>query len=431
MLLVDNSEREEIDNRLLPAKISVLEEKGLFLKLLLLSIFMTIKEFLKLPFLKAPFERPANQDFYSYALENLILFSDELKKVENFIVVEQNHWKGMENVRLVQESSNNLKNSVIKVLQLYLDGKPSEGYVALKAGLESGEANLPNWNFGVVDIKEDENLFRIRTCENTFSFKPCELFHIPMNQREVVSSQRFSIPGYPCLYFSNSTYLCWLELGKPDLMKSHTSLFQVFNDPNGFENIVLLDLTNSHSKLLAEADKNVSKWDSTLFRFLSLWPLIFITSVKVRDRSKYFKPEYIIPQLLLQYVKESGFGKNKISLHGIKYSSTHYNKYKNKPNFYNVAIPIRSSTIEPYCNFLTNKFQFTVPCSWEHLNLLNVEMELLEKNKDLKAKSVEKLVEFTTDNPSDYYTSKFGIMEAYLEGCKKIRIDVNGEVIQD
>ncbi|MFW1494652.1 hypothetical protein ACEV9S_24505, partial [Vibrio parahaemolyticus] len=47
------------------------------------------------------------------------------------------------------------------------------------------------------------------------------------------------------------------------------------------------------------------------------WPLIAACSIRVKNPSDNFKPEYIIPQLLLQWARDYK------SIDGIRYTSTH------------------------------------------------------------------------------------------------------------
>ena len=42
-----------------------------------------------------------------------------------------------------------------------------------------------------------------------------EMFHIKYELRGKVQTQRCSFPGLPCLYLGCSSYVCWLELNRP------------------------------------------------------------------------------------------------------------------------------------------------------------------------------------------------------------------------
>ena len=54
------------------------------------------------------------------------------------------------------------------------------------------------------------NLYRMRISKETLSKE--KMFHVPFNMREKVSSARFSIPGFPCLYLGTSLEVCWNEI---------------------------------------------------------------------------------------------------------------------------------------------------------------------------------------------------------------------------
>ena len=50
------------------------------------------------------------------------------------------------------------------------------------------------------------DLYRLRT-DHLDTYNDGELFHVPFEKREFVSTQRFSIPGYPALYLSELLYV--------------------------------------------------------------------------------------------------------------------------------------------------------------------------------------------------------------------------------
>ncbi|MGQ1892032.1 hypothetical protein ACT29H_16465 [Thermophagus sp. OGC60D27] len=387
---------------------------------------MTLKDFITSDFLKTPTERKDDMDFYHHITSAFSNFIKRLEQVDNFEIAGVDNLKGEKYIDIIYKTANNLKNTIILTIQKYYDGKPAEAYDRFKNGIE--KELLGNSTFNLSTLRVHEKLYRLRTSENGKVFEPKEIFHVPMNKRELIASQRFSIPGYPCLYLANSTYLAWLELGKPNIYNCHASRFEVVNDPNGFEPITLIDLTNNHPTLIKAAE--TGKWDGSVFRYLTLWPLIYATSVKVKFPTSSFKPEYIIPQLLMQYIKDlSAHGG--IKIHGIKYSSTHYDLYNDGEPMYNIAIPIHGSSSEPFCNFLTKKFKFNQPISWESLNILNLEFEHIFVNlmqKEIKKDDyVKRNISLIPDENKDYNVSKFGIMEDYLESCDLLRIAVNGE----
>ena len=51
------------------------------------------------------------------------------------------------------------------------------------------------------------------------------MFHIGLNNRSLVDSQRYSFPGLPCLYLASSAYTCWMELGRPSFDSFQVAMF--------------------------------------------------------------------------------------------------------------------------------------------------------------------------------------------------------------
>jgi len=43
------------------------------------------------------------------------------------------------------------------------------------------------------------------------SFDKCDMFHVKFEDRNKISTNRYSIPGFPALYLGESTYVCWEE----------------------------------------------------------------------------------------------------------------------------------------------------------------------------------------------------------------------------
>ena len=393
---------------------------------------MKIDELLNLGILRLPLERPPGKDYYRFILDLLRDYTNKINDLENFQIAGRDSWMQTPNINLVQASVRQLFGAIRKAIKNYYDGRPHQAYMEFSRELSGGIS--PDKNFLFSKLREDEYLYRIRTSKPGRWLAPRDIFHIPMDKREIIGTRRFSIPGHPCLYLSNSTYLCWLELGNPELGRCNASLFRVENDPNGFEEIVLLDLSNIHPTLLKNLNKAEIKWDGKLLSFLSLWPLIAACSVRVQNKEGRFMPEYIIPQLLLQWIKEEFRPKASGSsagfrVHGVKYSSTHLDMYSQNLEgiFYNLAIPIWSSTKEPYCNFLAKKFRFSQPLSWEQLGLLLPKASILNDAVPLSPKFN---IELIKGQSSSYLQSQFGYMEKFLMEGDLIEINTKGAVVK-
>lgn len=63
------------------------------------------------------------------------------------------------------------------------------------------------------------------------------MFHINLDNRVIVSSERYSFPGLPCLYLGTSSFVCWVEMDCPKLED-----FQVARIIKKEQNVKVLDL---------------------------------------------------------------------------------------------------------------------------------------------------------------------------------------------
>lgn len=154
--------------------------------------------------------------------------------------------------------------------------------------------------------------FRARLSENVVEFSANEMLHIPFNMRHIVKSERFSIPGLPCLYLGNSSYVCWVEMGCPADHRFNVAPVILDNSQK------VLNLTVTISSLYAfkEEVHNMSEEeaDKHVIDLLRLMILTFCTSYKVTEGNRNFKSEYIMPQMIMLACKSS-------NLDGITYYS--------------------------------------------------------------------------------------------------------------
>src|ERR1022692_486127 len=221
---------------------------------------------------------------------------------------------------------------LVKSADTYYAGFPSKAYFEFEKAISIIEDFLILKNVGIV-FNELTPYYRARKGYGT-QFQKYQMFHIPFEEREKVTTQRFSVPGLPCLYLSNSTYVCWEELGRPDINKMQISRYKLENIQYKFLDISLTP--SSMRKTLETISSNYSidflkltprealdSWDKMSLNFIMRWPLIAACSIKVKKEDGAFKPEYIFPQFLLQWVTH-----NK-KFDGIKYFSVEANMFQN------------------------------------------------------------------------------------------------------
>jgi hypothetical protein len=136
------------------------------------------------------------------------------------------------------------------------------------------------------------------------------MFHLPFQYAQ--GNYRFSTPGASTLYLANSVYLSWLECDEPE--QCVVARFRV--DSTGF---AFLDLPCTHKNyvqpleqttLLPDIDpRNVTNGPyendvtTELGELLIIWPLLLAVSVPRSGDDA--RPEYVIPQLLMSWVRRS------------------------------------------------------------------------------------------------------------------------------
>ncbi len=302
-----------------------------------------------------------------------------------------------------------LCNSIIQSIKYHYDGNISESYNCLKLTLDRLENFLliPKHNSFNVTPAIDRNCFRIRPNDSRHLSKK-ELFHIPFDERAKISFQRYSISGFPCLYLGESIYSCWIELNQPDLSKVQVSRFEL---PISYK---FLDLTYDFQQFGFNYKRNGIN-ELGLY-YLTSWPLKAVCSLRVKEKDLPFKPEYIIPQIVLQWIRQS---KN---LDGIKYFSSIYqsNKKNTYINLINYVIPVKKISEQGYCVELLKNIKYTEPLYHKEFTLTEPDYMTKYRVEDLKGESIYKVtnkifeLELIKNQPVAYFDSVFGKMEIKL-----------------
>lgn len=285
------------------------------------------------------------------------------------------------------------KEDLLKVIEVYLDGKPAAAFEEFKNIINTfGREHLKIGTFAA-----SEEFYRIRINSSNYLFPSAEMFHIPFEFRGIINTQRYSIPGFPCLYLGRTIYGCWEEMRRPNINE-----FQAVRLVNTKE-IRYLDLV----PCLPTNDLKEEH-----YMYLMTWPLIACCSVKVQRDNDPFKPEYIIPQLLLQWVREENI------VDGIRYNSTHAQaQYNNNltGDFSNLAIPVKKVQSTGHCPELKSMFLISPPVSWQTRQFATggaTFIRSLEDDKPLNKKIP--LLEIIKGMRYPYSYSEMGDLERYL-----------------
>ena len=225
-------------------------------------------------------------------------------------------------------------------------------------------------SFPTTEIIKNSLFYRCRTKETN---NRKDMFHPPFTSRGCIGTNRFSFPGYPCLYLSTSLESSLKETIKDESVAS-VSAFR------NLENIEVFDF-----RFYPECDCR----SNNLEKQLMAYPFKIAASIPIvedidMNKEIVYKEEYIIPQIMLHAIIRQRIGKRPI---GIFYSSTKAIREKISRDLFGshqaIAIPAMSFAKQDYCFQLCNKFSLTKPISFKdvrNIDFLVYENDLLKKD---------------------------------------------------
>ncbi len=162
--------------------------------------------------------------------------------------------------------------------------------------------------------KSEVQFFRARLNESVEDYPAKEMLHIPFINRSIVKSERFSIPGLPSLYLGNTSYVCWLEMGRPTDFRFNVSPVLLDNSQKIFN--LTVTLQNFYNAIdLEVSNKEI---EQKLSKLMKIYLLNYATSFNVSEQNRNFKSEYIISQMIMLACKNKGL--NGITYHSKKVS---------------------------------------------------------------------------------------------------------------
>lgn len=237
--------------------------------------------------------------------------------------------------------------NIKKCVNYYLQGKISSAYHSFNLRwntLWNGDY-IPNLH----SIEKGDIWYKIRKVDKDKQpfHERKDFFHVPYDMRGMIGNNRYSISGFPCLYLGKSIYTCWEEMRRPKLAEMSSIAFKVEKP------MKLLDM-----RLLQKIDPGEREMYN-----IRLLPYILASSIKVHEEGATFKPEYIIPQLILHSVIKSN------AYDGVIFTSTRRDMQCNKSNigiYDNLAIPVISNKAKGYCQELASHFYASMPAYYEY-----------------------------------------------------------------
>lgn len=242
--------------------------------------------------------------------------------------------------------------------------------------------------------KDSVKLYRMRSANSFQAYTEKEMFHIPFSMRSKSNNERYSISGLPSLYLGSSSYICWEELKRPELSHVNVASYSPQTD------VQVLNLTFPNKEEIVE------------FNQLCFLPLIIASDFAVLNPNDPFKPEYIIPELIMECLiryRQEVLNDNVVL--GIKYKSTSAKsenlyfsatrkEYENK--FYNYVFPPIETNNKEHCTKLLKAFTFE-----GRTTLFEIKNMGIYRKLDRTAKT-------------DYERSSFFEIEDYLRRCRML-----------
>lgn len=299
----------------------------------------------------------------------------------------------------VKEFQRNFVGGILKSIKEYLDGSPSRAYSSIDEALKNYAQEFHK-RMNETRFDGTNSFYRIRKANGNYSetFSKKEMFHIPFSQRGRVSTQRFSIPGFPSLYLGDSIYICWEELNRPDV-----NFFQAAR----LETTMPLKLLD-----LSPPPENINH-ERVSYSYFMTWPLIAACCVNVKNYLDPFKPEYIVHQLLLQWVRANS------DFDGIRYKSNRLasEMFKQNGKLHNIVLPVKDRLSSDLCRELKGNFKLTEAVSWPIHQLVMGGMDAIYMGSGNNPKNQQlPPLELIRGHKRPYGFSIFGKLESILDG---------------
>ncbi len=316
------------------------------------------------------------------------------------------------------------RNYYRSMINCYYKGQHAKAFGKFKTSLK--HLNINKWDDNFICKIDEEVLYRARINDpGRNEYNTSEMNHIPFNKRGIVKTERYSFPGLPCLYLGSSAFSCWIEMGRPNYEDFQVARIETVKET--IDEVFVLDLCMFPEKY----DNNAKSTSVSLNEYLLMWPVLAMCTIQVSNRDDSFKPEYIFPQFLMEYVSSGEFKKKVI---GIKYPSTRvasYNQYLSNQYTYTCYVfpTSTSKDVKADDEMLNRYFRVYNTLSGIHLVTLShslVQQVLLSEGKYITGDR-DDLIYLNEVYALPYNESDFHIIEGLL---KAPRVAENIRVIE-
>ena len=280
------------------------------------------------------------------------------------------------------EELDDLCNGIVDTIESYFNGYPAKAFKQFSSVMEVlMQHPLRTYQkTGCGDFFKHRGdplqLFRVRNVQQNTITNRSDIFHTPYNLRSKVATCRYSIAGYPSLYLGTSLELCGEESKANSLNELQiASRFELVRDrrynspsirvielavkPQDFifeREINYIRNGRISGRVFDELDLNSSGVKSS---YISWYPLIAACSFIRVSKADPFAAEYIIPQLLMQWIRNRY---ERDELFGVRYFSCASARASDLG--FNYVFPVsgkRYKTDSQFCDVLAKSFRLTAP----------------------------------------------------------------------
>ncbi len=270
-------------------------------------------------------------------------------------------------------------DKIVETVKKYNNGLPASAYKAfdnvMKKLIKKPIKIYPKSGWTeAFQFCDPLSLFRVVNVNEDTVFPRSRVFHTPYNLRSKVSTSRYSIAGYPSLYLGTHVELCLNELRNNSQTQLRLcSRFQLDRNihHNDYE-INVIELAIKPQDFFKNSGENNVNSDNRYIRgsllqdnevresYLMWYPLIAACSFIRACKSDPFAPEYVIPQLLMQWLRN--WNENNHKLFGLRYFSCASERASDEG--FNYVFPTSGEEhrdIKNYCAVLVDSFKTSLP----------------------------------------------------------------------
>lgn len=274
------------------------------------------------------------------------------------------------NAEEVRRAVRSLSIGIVKVLNAAANNNPRLAADELSIALEQSNAGqllqAPR-QLIYSETRSGQIFYRLRISNEPVR-DAYRMFHLPFEERWKAGSYRFSVAGFPSMYAATTPLLALHELRAENFTENmYVSRLRAIYPPELVTREVrYLNLRNQVHEFRRRYQRS-GPYTGEIIGFLVRWPLVMATSIQTAypsldkpDVKPSFNEEYVLPQMLVQWVNNNRGKQYKIT--GITYSSSRLSAQE-LTDFgeFNIVVPVEQPAARGLCAVRIQQFEITPP----------------------------------------------------------------------